>query len=411
MSRRSSLFAIFFTFFIDNLGATIIYPIFAPLFLEPSQGLISPEHTYAFRVVMLGLFLGAYPLAQFFLAPLLGDYADHHGRKKTLLITTVGAFVGYLICGWSIHAHFVVILFLGRLLMGAASGNMSICLTAIADVCNSQKEKVRFYTLGSVIAGFTFVLGPYLGGKLSDPQIFWLFTPSFPLFVGASLTVLNVIFLASSFKETIVEKRAHSFDFIKSVHNIQLAFKTPSLKRLYTVFFFYLLSWNMLFQFVPAYLVDTFKSSNSTIGDVSAVLGGCWILGSLFLKLINRFIPSRVVICASAVVFTFLTVLSTQFEGLFLFTVIVGGAVFFASFPWPLCASEISHIAPDGIQGQVMGLSQSIQSLAMLVAPLIVGPLLSAHHGVSFGLSALFGVVYLIIFLCSKKLFKSNIDV
>ena len=284
-----------------------------------------PDCTYAFRVVMLGLFLGAYPLAQFFLAPLLGDYADHHGRKKTLVVTTVGAFVGYVICGWSIWAHLVVVLFLGRLLMGASSGNLSICLTAIADVCNSQKEKVRFYTLGSVIAGFTFVLGPFLGGKLSDPKIFWLFTPSFPLFVGAFLTVLNVIFLATSFKETILEKRTHAFDLIKSVHNIQLAFKTPILKKLYLVFFFYLLSWNMLFQFVPAYLVDVFSASNSTIGDVSAILGGCWVLGSLVLKVFNRIVPHRVIVYVSAIVYAGLTVTSLFFGTLFLFTVIVGG--------------------------------------------------------------------------------------
>ena len=103
-----------------------------------------------------------------------------------------------------------------------------------------------------------------------------------------------------------------------------------------------------------------------------------------------------------------MTVASMFFPGLFMFTVIVGVAVFFASFPWPLYASEISHTAPAGVQGQVMGLSQSIQSLAMLIAPIIVGPSLSAHKGLSFILSAFFALVYLVFLGTSKQLFTTS---
>ena len=43
MTRKSSLFSIFFTFAVDNLGATIVFPIFAPLFLDEKYALFDPS--------------------------------------------------------------------------------------------------------------------------------------------------------------------------------------------------------------------------------------------------------------------------------------------------------------------------------------------------------------------------------
>jgi MFS transporter, DHA1 family, tetracycline resistance protein len=392
--QARSLSAIFFTFFIDYLGATIIFPIFAPLFLEQKQGLFHSSMSHTARITLLGLFLAVFPLMQFIFAPLVGDYADRHGRKRALVITTIVTMIGYTATGLCMQFGFVWLLFVARMLMGASSGNLSVCLTAISDVSSSKKKVVRYYTLGSVIAGFTFVVGPIIGGKLSDPTVNSLFFPAFPLYVGAALTLINVVFLIFFFYETIKKKTSQSFDLAKSMINLKIAFKTPSLKKLYAIFFFYLLSWNVMFQFLPAFLVERFSLSNSMIGNVLAILGGCWIIGSLFFKFIYHRIPSKSILIISSVVFAALILLSIDNSGVTRFSILIGIAVFFSSFPWPLCTGEISDAAPAVMQGQIMGLSQSVQSLAMLIAPLIAAPLMSAHYGLAFGVAALFSLVY-----------------
>ena len=81
----------------------------------------------------------------------------------------------------------------------------------------------------------------------------------------------------------------------------------------------------------------------------------------------------------------------------FHFIVILGMSVVVASFGWPLCAGAISNAASSGMQGKIFGLSQSMQSLAMMIAPLVVAPFLSKSSGVPFyiaaGVSLVFGIL------------------
>ncbi|NGX28744.1 MAG: hypothetical protein K940chlam1_00931, partial [Candidatus Anoxychlamydiales bacterium] len=39
--RKISFFSILFTFFVDNLGWSIVFPIFAPFFLDPQNVIFS----------------------------------------------------------------------------------------------------------------------------------------------------------------------------------------------------------------------------------------------------------------------------------------------------------------------------------------------------------------------------------
>ncbi|NGX64081.1 MAG: Tetracycline resistance protein, class C, partial [Candidatus Anoxychlamydiales bacterium] len=114
--RKASFFSILFTFFVDNLGWSIVFPIFAPLFLDPQNLIFSSNISFSTRTTLLGVFLAAFPLAQFFGAPILGELADRSGRKKALVLSIILTFVGYLISAWSIFAHNLIWLFIARVI-------------------------------------------------------------------------------------------------------------------------------------------------------------------------------------------------------------------------------------------------------------------------------------------------------
>jgi MFS family permease len=73
-------------------------------------------------------------------------------------------------------------------------------------------------------------------------------------------------------------------------------------------------------------------------------------------------------------------------------TVIIGGLA------WPLCTGVISNMAPKAMQGKILGLSQSVQSLAMTVAPVIGGLAYELIPGFPFllgaGASFAAGIIY-----------------
>ena len=65
---------------------------------------------------------------------------------------------------------------------------------------------------------------------------------------------------------------------------------------------------------------------------------------------------------------------------------------------WPLCNGLISDAAPKGMQGKLLGMSQSVQSLAMTIAPAVAGIAYQAFPGFPFLVSAvaslLAGILY-----------------
>ncbi len=387
--EKSSLFSIFLTFGVDQLGATIVFPIFAPLFLSSQHQLFDPSTPLSYRATMLGIFLGIFPLMQFVFSPLLGEYSDHHGRRRALLLTTLLTFLGYLLCGLGIRRHWLGMIFFSRVVMGIGAGNLSICLSSLSDLSLGAKKRARYFSYGSAIAGVMFVLGPFIGGKLSDPNVNPWFNSSFPLFLGALLALVNVVFLFWAFEETLHALATSPFDFAKGVRNIYLALRTPSVKNLYFIYFFYLFSWNIIFLFIPAFAVQNFALTNSRIGDLCALLGGCWIVGT---GVLHRFFERRVSFRWSLILpllfFAAVVIVVPFAHQLWGFTALLAVCTALAGLVWPVCTAAIANAAPQGVQGKVMGISQSMLSLTMIFAALLGGGVLRAHSSLPFLFSA-----------------------
>ena len=398
-SSKLSLASVFFTFFIDNLCWAVVFPIFAPYFLDRDNILFSPEVSEASRTTILGFFLMAFSLGQFLGAPVLGEYADRHGRKKALLLSVIVTLGGLLLTAWSMKMQFLSLLFIGRLITGIFAGNMSICLACVTDLSEDEKTKVRYFGYFSVLAGLSFILGAFLGGKLSDPTVDSLFSPDFPLWLAAFLTFFNFLFIWFGFRETSHVDRSVKFVFLESFYNIKCALQTEKIKRVYAIYFLFLFSWTVLFQFTPVLVVDRFAFTSSDIGNLALYMGLFWAFGSGYLNkfLMRYFTPLRVLECA-LLVFTALCCAIVFPKHLFPVLLILGFSVLMGGLAWPLCTGMISNMAPRQIQGKILGMSQSIQSLAMTVAPVVGGMASQVSIGLPFligaGASLLAGVIY-----------------
>src|SRR3989344_2597367 len=121
---------ILFTIFVDLIGFGIIIPIIPQLLANPASEfyLLGSGQTLQQGYILLGYLTAVFSIAQFLAAPILGQLSD---RSKNFGM------------------------------MGAAFG------------------------LG-------FIIGPYLGGKLSDPTVVSWFSPATPFWFAAILALLNV---------------------------------------------------------------------------------------------------------------------------------------------------------------------------------------------------------------------------
>ncbi len=373
-SKRFSLFSIYFTFFVDSLSWSIIFPIFAPYFLDPHNPLFSPETSFATRTSLLGLFLMAFSLGQFLAAPILGEYVDKHGRRKALILSVLFTCVGMITTAISIKIYSLVFLFLGRLITGVFASNLSVCLACISDLSSTEKIKVKRFSFLSVLTGVSFILGAFLGGKLSDATIHPWFSPDIPFWLASLLTFANFLFVLFGFKETSTIQPSLQFNFLESFHNIKKVLETKKIKWIYTVYFLFLCAWTLIFQFTPVLVVRRYGFTNSQIGNLALFMGIFWALGSSVLNksLISRY-RSQKILEWCLVLFTLLCASIVFPAHLYLRLLILGLSTLIGGLAWPHCTNVISSAAPKEVQGKILGLTQSIQSLSMALAPLAGG--------------------------------------
>lgn len=397
--KKFTFISVYFTFFVDNLCWAVVFPIFAPYFLDTSNTLFSPDTSVGTRSMVLGLFLMAFSLGQFIGCPLIGEYADKHGRRKALGVSVFFTLVGVCISAYSMQIYNLYLLFAGRLITGIFASSTTVCLSCISDLSENDTARVRNFGTLSMLAGLSFVVGAFLGGKLSDPTVSSYFTPNLPLWLAAGLTFINLLFIIFGFRETSHIHPSVRFHILEAFSHIKLALNTDRIKRIYTVYFFFLFAWTILFQFIPVLTVEKFYYTSSNIGDLALFMGVCWAIGSGYINqiLTRRFDPMLILeLCLIG--FTILCGTVIFPKHIYWVLGIVGLCVVLGGIAWPICTGLISSMAPRDMQGKIMGLSQSVQSLAMTLGPLLGGLAFHASLHLPFLIAASVSLLAVIIY-------------
>ncbi len=391
--KRFSLFPVLLTYFLDNFGLAIIYPIFTPIILLNSNPLIDTSATFLQRTVMLGVLIGAFPFAQFIGSPLLGQFSDRYGRKKGFFITILGTAIGYSFTAFSIMIHSVSLLFISRVLTGLFASNLTLCLAAIVDMSPDEHSRTKNFGHIAAIGGLSFILAIALGGFLSDRTFSQYFNPSIPFWITALMAFLNFYCMIKLFHETHPSKNNLTVHPFKGFHNIKLALVNNELKLLYIGNFFFMLSWVASMQFLPTFLIKNFSFSTANITGAFILVGVLWSLTNFFVnrQLVKFFHPSSTLnACLLLLGLLLLGLIFAQHTLGFL--LLFYPAVSLASLCWTNSLANISLKASNQIQGSILGINQSMNSLASMLAPPIGGLIAgTTQHGMYIftGLSSL----------------------
>lgn len=399
LRKKFSFLAVYLTFFVDNLSWAIVFPIFAPYFLDAHNLIFSPSVDTGTRTMILGFFLMAFSLGQFLGAPLIGEYADKHGRKKALAISVFFTLIGLALSAYSMQINHLFFLFASRFITGVFASNTTLCLSCASDLSENEGSKRKNFGYLSMIAGLAFILGAFAGGKLADKTLNESFSVYIPFWIAAGFTFVNFLIVLFGFEETHTPDPNIKFHFLESFHHIKIALQTEKIKRIYTIYFLFLFSWTILFQFMPVLTVEKFSFTSSDIGDLAVFMGCCWAIGSGYLnkRLVHRLDGMKILeLCLIG--FSILCALIIFPKHLYALLVIIGSCVMLGGLAWPICTSIISNTAPKEMQGKVLGLSQSIQSLAMTLGPAIGGIAFQSSLDLPFLLAASMGFLAVILY-------------
>lgn len=389
---------IFFTVFLDLLGLGIIIPILPALILDPIGGILPITFSYSARTLLYGFLIASYPLAQFFGAPILGALADSNGRKKLLIISLIGTVVGYAVFILGILTSNIFLLFLGRSLDGFTGGNISIAQSAIADISTKETKSRNFGLIGMAF-GLGFIIGPYIGGKLSDSDIVSWFTYATPFYLSIFLATINVLLVIFNFPETIVEKRETKVRIFTGFSNIGKAFSYKNLRVMFLVVFLLTVGFNFFTQFFQVFLYGKFKFTQSQVGDFFAYLG-LWIAisqGAVLRPLAKKFNSVKILsvsIILLAFSFPFLLIPKDRFWLYF----IVPFIAIFQGLNQPNGTALISNLTDIDKQGEILGINQSISSLAQAIPPIIAGFVTSINLNLPIWFAALSTLLAWVVF-------------
>lgn len=364
---------VLFTYLLDLVGFSIVFPILAPLLLNPELHFFAPETLEATRTTILGLLFAIFGIAQFFGAPIAGTLADYYGRYKIFLASIALCVVGYAIMAWSIYTQSLDLLFVGRVVTGLCSGNFALAQSATADLTDA-KHRSRAFGILLGIGGLGFVAGPWVGGKLANPE--WL-SGSGAFIFAAIASLINFIVVYFFYVESWRPKAGHkAMKLFGTFKDIRLVFHEKTLRIILTAYLIFSIGWGFFLIFSPTFLVQKFALGPALIGDIFAYMAVIWCFVSMYLnkELGGKFSLNHL-ICIGCLFAAIGTAFFVWPHLLWYYWIIIPVTIFGGALAWVNLGALLSLRSAEDMQGRALGAGGAMWSIGQIIAPLVAGPL------------------------------------
>ncbi len=384
-----AMLSVLLVVFLDMLGIGLVIPLFSPLLLE-SNMFLPESDTFAQRSMMLGLLIGIYSFAQFLGSPIFGSLSDKYGRRPIMLISLWGRFFGYIIQVIGMVMVSLEVLFIGRFITGFTGGNISVAMSAVADVSTRATKSMHFGYVGMAFA-VGLVLGPFLGGVLSDTEIVPWFGYTLPFVVTVFMSLFNIVVFHVYFQETLKRLATKvKVDILMSFRNIVTAFTLPHLRVMFLVVFLVSIGFGFFTEFYQVTLIKEFDFNAEQIGLTFAYVG-FWVAVSQ--GLINRSLskmmkPAKILSFSMLLAAIFFVILILPHQAIYIYFILPFVALFLG-LTEPNYNAVVSNLASEKVQGEILGITQSVQSLAYGIPPVVAGLVVSLDMDLPMELAAI----------------------
>lgn len=344
--------------FIDILGFSILLPIL-PYFIKH----------FGASTVAVGALFSTFAFCQFIAGPVWGNVSDRIGRKTVLIVSQVGATIGWAGLAFAPNLAWV---FVWRIVEGISGGNVSVTQAYVADrVAPEDRSRAFAYVGAAFSAGF--VLGPVAGGLLFARYGFAL-----PFLLAAGLQVVTLITTIAFLPEDIAQRGETTSavalpDIVRFLGDREIA---PVLvQRLMSSFA--LFAWFAVYALVLGTVAHLGPAQTSYVFAVFGALSVVFQLGVVG-RLVDRYGVRRtsnigfVAGCSFFIAVPFLhdlpTILAAQIVFAFAMSIVN------VTLPTLLTAAT-----PERVRGTVLGVGSALDSVAGVAMPTLAAAVLATY--------------------------------
>jgi multidrug resistance protein len=356
-SGKGALGFIFSVVLLDVMGLGLLMPIQAYIVRQYSQ-----------EAIMVAMIPVLYAAAQFFAAPLLGKLSDRFGRRPVILYSITASALGYFLFG---VGGALWVLFLSRIIDGFGAGSASTAGAYVADVTPPQ-ERAKNYGFIGMAFGLGFIMGPILGGLLSQVSL------NAPVYAAGGLSLLAAIvgylILPESLPKEKRETRPLRLADLNPFASIFDMLRRPTVGGLLLAqcLFFFVFNGNN--NMLPVFMIEKFTAQPWQVAALFASGGIVMAImqGALVGPLVKRFSEKP------------LTINSLVLQGLAAIAVILVPTLWML-FPvmalnsigtglvWPTLGALLANSVSSEEQGRLSGVSTALGSLMSVFGPLWAG--------------------------------------
>ncbi len=346
------------TVMIDAMGIGLVLPIMPELIVEVQGG------TLASAAIWGGILSTAFAAMQFVFGPVLGNLSDAYGRRIVLLVSLFVMSLDYVVMAL---AGSIWLLLAGRIVGGVTAATHATAAAFMADVSKPHEKAANFGLLGAAF-GVGFVLGPVVGGLLSE------YGTRAPFWAAALLSALTFAIGLFVMPETVTDKTRRSFSLRRAnpVNSLRAIAALPGIRPMLWVYFLYSVSIYVYPAIWAYFTTERFGWSPQMIGLSLGVYGiGMAAVQGGLIRPATRYLGERVTIIYGMVFeigsFVVLAFLTNGFIALMLIPVTALGAVV-----TPALQALTSRATPDSQQGELQGVLTSLHALSMVISPLLM---------------------------------------
>jgi MFS family permease len=420
--RKASLLVIFLTVFIDLLGFGMVLPLL-PIYAD--QFAVDPGGW------QLGALMASFSVMQFFFAPLWGRLSDRVGRRPVLMIGLGGSVVFYTLFGIATVLQSYALLLASRIGAGIAGATISTSQAYIADATSLENRPKGMALIGMAFGlGFTF--GPLLG-YLAVPSGHGDPGPA-PGYVAAALSAFALLLAIFKLPESRRPGEASAPAHVFETTALKSALATPSIALILATIFLTVFSFAN-FETTLSMLIkgkshavrsDADAPPESLTSDIqqSATFQFSWgqvcltyayigltlalVQGGIVRRLAGR-IPEGALAAAGAVLqvagFAWIVWATHQVSPPMLLAALALVVAGFGCLSPSLNSLLSRRTSPDR-QGGMLGIGQSVNSLARIVGALVGIPLLKSGLTRPFLLAAVLMAATVLLILTAARVGK-----
>lgn len=305
--------------------------------------------------------------------------------KIALIIALFGYGIGVL----AVFSYSLYGLMLYRIVVGISAGSTSVVQASLSDM-STPKSKSKNFGLYNMALGVGFTLGPFLGGKLTDPSLFSWASFYAPFLVTMAMILLNLCLVFVLFKDPLKTKVKKEINIWTGVMALKKAVQLKQIRVLFLAIFIFLFGWSFFFEFLPVYLIRFFQFQPKEIGNLFGMSGAVFAVSSgILIRPIVASVRADSIFFWGLIINAFVIFSIFLAPSTFWIYPLVGLTNFMMALCFPSLTTLVSNAADKNMQGEILGVLNSTYGLAFAVSPLFSGALIGAYPALSIFIGGL----------------------